>query len=64
MSLQTMGARAMQAGLNATYDLPVNDWMNFDSKLDAVTIDDLAAFAETYFKEEQRLELIVRPEEA
>ncbi len=63
MSLQTIGARAMQAGLNATYDLPVNDWMNFDAQLDAVTIDDLAVFAETYFKEEQRLELIVRPED-
>lgn len=64
MSLQSMGARAMQAGLNATYDLAVNDWMNFDAKLDAVTIEDLAAFAATYFKEEQRLELIVRPAEA
>ena len=63
MSMQTIGARAMQAGLNATYDLPVNDWMNFDAKLDAVTIEDLADFAETYFKAEQRLELIVRPED-
>ena len=62
MSLQTIGARAMQAGLNATYQLPVNDWMNFDAKLDAVTIEDLASFAETYFKEDQKLELIVRPE--
>lgn len=64
MSMQTIGSRAMQAGLNATYDLPVNDWMYFDSKLDAVTVQDLASFAKSYFAESQRLELIVSPEEA
>jgi zinc protease len=59
--MQTIGARAMQAGLNATYGLPVNDWMNFDKKLEQVTLDALANFAKTYFAEDKRLELIVRP---
>jgi len=61
MSMQTIGARAMQAGLNATYDLPINDWMNFDDKLDAVSLGDLADFARDYFREDKRLEMIVRP---
>jgi len=51
----------MQAGLNATYDLPINDWMNFDDKLDAVSLGDLADFARDYFREDKRLEMIVRP---
>ena len=62
MSMQTIGSRAMQAALNVTYGLPVNDWMNFDEKLDLVTIEDLAEFATKYFSADKRLELIVRPE--
>ncbi|MCZ6672656.1 MAG: pitrilysin family protein [Verrucomicrobia bacterium] len=62
MSQQTIGARAMQAGLNVTYGLPVNDWMNFDAKVDKVTVKDLAQFVESYFSEDKRLEMIVRPE--
>lgn len=63
MSLQTIGARAMQAGLNAIYGLPVNDWMNLDEKIDRITLDDLTAFAKDYFSFDKRLELIVQPEE-
>lgn len=61
MSLQTIGARAMQAALNATYHLPINDWMNFDDKVDAVTAGDLTEFVKNYLRKEKRLELIVRP---
>lgn len=61
MSLQTNGARALQAALNAVYDLPINDWKNYDAKIDAVTITQLRDFARRYFTPAQRVELVVRP---
>ena len=61
MSLQTNGARAMQAALNAVYCLPVNDWKNYDAKIEAVTIEQLRDFARRHFTPEQRVQLIVRP---
>ena len=61
MSLQTNGARALQAALNASYGLPVNDWKNYDARIDAVTIDQLRDFARRYFTPAQRVELVVRP---
>ena len=61
MSLQTIGARAMQAALNATFNLPINDWMNFDRKVDAVSAPVLTEFVKNYLRKEKRLELIVRP---
>lgn len=62
MSMQTIGARAMQAALNVTYELPVNDWMNFDEKIDRVSSEVVAEFATRYLSIDKRLELIVRPE--
>lgn len=62
MSMQTIGARAMQAALNVTYGLPVNDWMNFDEKIDRVSSEVVAEFATRYLSIDKRLELIVRPE--
>ncbi len=61
LSMQTIGARAMQAALNATYKLPINDWLNFDRKVDAVSTASLVGFVETYLTEDKRLELVVRP---
>jgi len=61
MGLQTNSSRAMQAGLNALYGQPVNDWQNYGGYIDAVTIDALAAFARRYFKRELRTQLVVRP---
>ncbi|HEX2853471.1 MAG TPA: pitrilysin family protein [Opitutaceae bacterium] len=60
-SLQTNSARAMQAGLHALQGLPVNDWRNFDARIDAVTIADLADFARRYFQRNLRTQLVVRP---
>ena len=60
-SLQTNSARAMQAALNVLQGQPVNDWKNYDAKVDAVTIDALAAFAKKYFRRERRTQLVVRP---
>jgi zinc protease len=60
-SLQTNGARAMNAGLNALYGLPINDWKNYDTRVEAVTREALAEFARRYLRREQRIQLIVRP---
>ena len=40
---------------------PVNDWKNYDAKIDAVTIASLADFAKRYFRRELRTQLVVRP---
>jgi zinc protease len=61
MSLQTNAARAMQAGLNALYGLPVEDWKNYDAHVDAVDVAALQRFAQTYFQTARRTQLVVRP---
>ena len=63
-SLQTNSARAMQAGLNALQGQPINDWKNYDARIDAVTVGELAAFAARYFDAARRMQLVVRPEDA
>jgi zinc protease len=60
-SLQTNGSRAMQAALNALQGQPINDWKNYDARIDKVSIADLAAFAEKYFRRDTRVQLVVRP---
>ncbi len=60
MGLQTNAARAMQAGLNALYGQPVNDWQNYDAYIDAVTATDLQRFATTYLCRDQRTQLVVK----
>ncbi|HWA11305.1 MAG TPA: pitrilysin family protein [Opitutaceae bacterium] len=60
-SLQTNGARAMQAGLSVLYGLPANDWKNYDARIRAVTRGDLADFAQRYFQRDRRTQLVVRP---
>jgi zinc protease len=60
-SMQTNSSRAMQAGLNALQGQPVNDWKNYDRRIDAVTIASLASFASHYFVRGKRTQLIVRP---
>ena len=56
-----IAARAMQAGLNALYGLPVNDWKNYDAHIDAVTVADLQRFAQACFQRARRTQLVVRP---
>lgn len=60
-SLQTIGSRAMQAALNALHGLPINDWKNYDARIDAVTSEQLAAFATRYFQPKLRTQLVVTP---
>ncbi len=60
-AMQTNSSRAMQAGLNALQGQPINDWRNYDARIDAVSAADLAAFASRYFVRAQRTQLVVRP---
>lgn len=60
-SLQTNSSRAMQAGLNALQGQPINDWKNYDARIDAVTIADLGEFAGRRLTRAQRTQLVVRP---
>ncbi|MBX3748999.1 MAG: insulinase family protein [Opitutaceae bacterium] len=61
MGLQTNASRAGQAGLNALYGLPVDDWKNYDRQIDAVTVAALAEFARRYLRADARVQLVVRP---
>ena len=60
-SLQTNGSRAMQAGLNALQGQSINDWKLYDSRISAVSIKDLAEFAQAHFRKSARMQLVVRP---
>lgn len=60
-AMQTNAARAMHAGLDALQGQPLNDWKNYDARIGAVTLADLAAFASRYFTPAQRTQLVVRP---
>ena len=61
LGLQTNAARAMAAGLNALYGLPVNDWRNYDAHVDAVTAADVERFAQASFRPALRTQLVVQP---
>jgi zinc protease len=61
MGMQTNGARAMQAALNAIYGQPVNDWRTYDARIDGVTLADMQAFARNYFVSGSRVQLVVQP---
>ena len=60
-SLQTNSARAMHAGLNALQGQPINDWKNYDRKVEAIGRDELAAFARKYLQRSLRTQLVVTP---
>lgn len=61
MGMQSNSSCSSQAAMNVAYGLPVNDWQNFDSLIDAVTIDDLKGFALKYFVPSKCVELVVGP---
>ena len=56
--MQTNSACSIQAALNAIYGLPVNDWRNYDARIDAITLEDLQGFARARLDPEYRLELL------
>ncbi len=59
--MQTTSSRAMQAALLVLQGRPANDWKNYDARIDAVTIADLARFAQAHFRRELRTQLVVTP---
>lgn len=61
MGLQASGARAMDAGLSLVFGLPL-DWKQYDSRIDAVTLEDLQNFAREQFRPEKKVLLVVGPE--
>lgn len=61
MSMQTNSARAMQAALNAHFGKPINDPMDYERRIEAVTRAHLRDFAQRYFKPAWRTRLTVRP---
>jgi zinc protease len=61
MSLQTVGAKAMQAGLNVTYHLPANDWNTYNERLEKVSLGDIQQFSKDRLIPSKRVALIVQP---
>jgi predicted Zn-dependent peptidase len=51
----------MQAAIDVLQGRSANHWRRYDSLVDAVTVDDLAAFARLHFKASARTQLVVRP---
>ncbi|MDQ8195768.1 pitrilysin family protein [Coraliomargarita sp. SDUM461004] len=61
MGKQTLGARAMHAAIQVTYDLPIDDDAEHAEQLDRVDAAELARFARKYFAADKRVQLIVGP---
>ncbi len=61
MSMQTNSSCASQAAMNVAYGLPVNDWQNYDARIEAVGLEGLQQFAKTYFDSSKRVELVIGP---
>ena len=61
MQRQAAGARASHACLNALYGLPINDWKDFDARLDRLTVADIRRYAERYLKPEHAVSLVLGP---
>lgn len=61
MGLQSNAARAMQAGLNALYGQPVEDLAEYDVRIDRITIEALAHFAQDRLARSARVQLVVKP---
>jgi zinc protease len=60
-ALQTNSSRTMQAGLDVLQGRPANHWKEYDSLIDAVSLDDLAGFARRHLQQARRTQLVVRP---
>jgi zinc protease len=63
MGKQTIGARAMHAAIQLTYGLEIDDDVAHAQQLDVVSAQDLARFAQTYLRPDQRVQLIVGPKD-
>lgn len=61
MAMQTNSSRALQAAHSVVCGLPVNDWRNYDARIEAVTPALLQAFARQYFQPALCTQLVVKP---
>ncbi len=61
MAMQTNSARAMQAAHSVVCGLPVNDWRNYDARIEAVSPAILQVFAQKYFQAAWRTQMVVKP---
>lgn len=61
MSRQTIGSRAMHAGLQLCYGLPLNDDLEHAAKLDAIDANELARFVRGHFDPSNKVRLVVGP---
>jgi zinc protease len=60
-ALQTNASRAAQAAVDVLMGRPANYWRTYDSLIDAVSVADLAAFAQAHLQASRRTQLVVRP---
>jgi zinc protease len=60
-SLQGPATRAGRVALNALYGKPIMDWLDFETRLDALTPGQVASFAGTILSPENRLRLTITP---
>jgi zinc protease len=60
-ALQTNAARTMQSAVDVLLGRGANHWKKYDSLVDAVTIADLATFAQVHLRAAVRTQLVVRP---
>ncbi len=61
---QRPGIRTVQSALSALYGQDINQWQQFDQKIDRVTVKDLQRLACEYFQSEKSLGYVVIPEKA
>ena len=61
-SLQGPAMRAARAALNVLHDKPIMDWLDFDTRLAAITPAQVTDFARNILSEDKRLRLSVMPE--
>ena len=59
---QTIGARALYAALNVSYDLPIESDSDYAKRLEKVSPDSLARFAKTLFDEQHSVRLVAGPQ--
>ena len=60
IQLQNTSACTMEVCIDALYGLPVNRWVSYGERLAKVTLADVQAFAQAYFKPEHRVRLTVK----
>ena len=63
MALQSIGSRAVQAGLDGLYDLPINRWKEYGQIIDAVNLESLHAFAQERLIDANKVQLVVQKED-